>query len=189
MTTRKTASPRKFAGVLRTIILMLIVSAAARFAVQTGPAIAAISETSKDDATEGAPLQDGLLSALQDRERALSQRETALGQRLAAIEEAEAALQEKLAELSAAEEALLSTIAMAETAASTDIAQLTTVYENMKPKEAAALFSEMSPDFAAGFLALMRPDTAAAIMTELDPIDAYAFSVVLAGRNADEASR
>ena len=87
--------------------------------------------------------------------------------------------------LEEAEGILNATIAMAESASQTDVAQLTTVYENMKPKEAAALFEEMSPEFAAGFLGLMRPDVAAAIMTRLAPATAYSFSVVLAGRNAN----
>ena len=85
----------------------------------------------------------------------------------------------------AAEEALAATIAMADEAAATDLDQLTNVYENMKPKEAAALFEEMPPEFAAGFLGMMRPDAAALIMTQLEPEVAYSFSVVLAGRNAN----
>ena len=84
----------------------------------------------------------------------------------------------------AAEAKLASTLALADNAAENDLARMTSVYENMKPKEAAALFEEMSPDFAAGFLGRMRPDAAAAIMAGLSAPTAYTVSVVLAGRNA-----
>ena len=102
-----------------------------------------------------------------------------------ALRSAEQQIEDKLAALQQAEAALSATIARADTAAETDLAQLTTVYENMKPKEAADLFAQMPPRFAAGFLGMMRPDAAALIMTELDPEIAYSFSVVLAGRNAN----
>ena len=59
------------------------------------------------------------------------------------------------------------------------------IHENMKPKDAAALFEEMAPEFAAGFLGRMRPDAAGAVMAGLDPKTAYTISVLLAGRNAD----
>ena len=101
-----------------------------------------------------------------------------------ALQNAEAEIAVQLQALQQAEADLTATIALADSAAETDLAQLTTVYENMKPKEAADLFAEMSPPFAAGFLGMMRPDSAAQIMTELEPEVAYSFSVVLAGRNA-----
>ena len=66
-----------------------------------------------------------------------------------------------------------------------DLAALTSVYENMKPKEAAPLFEAMDPVFAAGFLARMRPEVAAGIMAKLSPDAAYSISVILAGRNAN----
>jgi flagellar motility protein MotE (MotC chaperone) len=91
---------------------------------------------------------------------------------------------QKLEALEDAEARLSGTISRVETGAEDDISRLTAVYENMKPKEAAELFSQMAPDFAAGFLARMRPDAAAAIMAGLTPRAAYAISVVLAGRNA-----
>ena len=75
-------------------------------------------------------------------------------------------------------------LAVAEKAAEGDLSRLTSVYEAMKPKDAAALFEAMEPEFAAGFLGRMRPDAAAGIMTGLSPETAYMISVVLAGRNA-----
>ena len=98
---------------------------------------------------------------------------------------AEAEIAIRLEELRVAEEELSKTLSLAERAAETDVSRLTTVYENMKPRDAAALFSTMSPDFAAGFIGRMNAEAAAAILTGLEPDTAYAISVVLAGRNVD----
>jgi flagellar motility protein MotE (MotC chaperone) len=87
-----------------------------------------------------------------------------------------------------AEARLRGLMTLAEESAEGDLAQLTSVYENMKPKDASLLFERMSPDFAAGFLGRMRPDAAAAIMSGLPPELGYSISVLLAGRNAEAAA-
>jgi flagellar motility protein MotE (MotC chaperone) len=76
-------------------------------------------------------------------------------------------------------------MAQSEVAAEDDLSRLTSVYENMKPKEATEVFARMAPEFAAGFLGRMRPDAAALILSGLDPDKAYSISVLLAGRNAN----
>jgi flagellar motility protein MotE (MotC chaperone) len=126
-----------------------------------------------------------LLAAFQDREERLSLRESQIADRMQAMRVAEATIAERLEALSAAEATLTATLALASSAAQDDLGQLTSVYENMKPKDAAALFEEMTPEFAAGFLGRMRPDAAAAIMAGLEPTTGYSISVVLAGRNAN----
>lgn len=125
------------------------------------------------------------LEALRAREAQITQREADLRSRMQALRVAETAIEEKLAAMQETEQRLRATLAMAETAAEEDIAQLTQVYANMKPREAAALFAQMEPDFAAGFLGRMRPDAAAAILSGMDPQAAYTISVMLAGRNAN----
>ncbi|WP_400085159.1 MotE family protein [Yoonia sp. R78084] len=176
-------------GVLQVITCLLVASAVLRLATEVGPAMAnegtdvSVEEANVPAADTGAT--DSLLSALQARERRMTEREAQLTARMEALRVAEEEIDQKLEQLVAAEARLSATIALADTAAESDLAQLTTVYENMKPREAADLFAQMPPRFAAGFLGLMRPDAAASIMTELDPEIAYSFSVVLAGRNAD----
>jgi flagellar motility protein MotE (MotC chaperone) len=153
----------------------LVSDARAREAEEAAPSRPAVAETDEAGA---------LLTALQAREERLRGAEAALAERRAAQEIMEQALDRKLAELTAAEQALAATIARAETAAEDDISRLTRVYENMKPANAAALFEAMAPDFAAGFLARMRPEAAAGIMAGLTPQAAYSISALLAGRNA-----
>ena len=96
-----------------------------------------------------------------------------------------ARVDQKLAELTEAEERLRATMAQSQAAAEDDIAQLTSVYENMKPKQASEVFARMTPEFAAGFLGRMRADAAAQILASLDPDKAYSISVLLAARNAN----
>ncbi|WP_425092254.1 MotE family protein [Tropicimonas sp. S265A] len=65
-----------------------------------------------------------------------------------------------------------------------DLDRLVSVYEAMKPKDAAGLFETMSPEFAAGFLGRMQPQIAAQVLSGVSPDFAYAVSVLIAGRNA-----
>ena len=126
-----------------------------------------------------------LLEALQAREARVATREQDADLREQTITIAEAAITAKLDELAQAEAELSKTMAIADRAADEDVARLVTLYENMKPKQAAPLFEEMAPEFAAGFLSRMRPDAGAAILAGLDPKAAYSISVLMAGRNAN----
>ncbi|MDE9449702.1 hypothetical protein J3R80_04370 [Aliiroseovarius sp. Z3] len=128
---------------------------------------------------------EAVLAALQAREQKLIENETALDKRLRILSEAETTLEDNVKALVAAENALAATMAATKTAASDDLARLTTLYENMKPKQAIPLFEAMDPEFAVGFLSRMKPSIAAQIMAGLDPQSAYAISVVFAGRNSD----
>ncbi len=179
---------RRGGGTLHIVAGLLLASAVVRLVAEAGPALAdegAVVDEGAELAKEEMVVADDLLTAFKARENRLIEREAQLRDRMQALRVAEVEIQEKLDALIAAEASLSATIALAESASETDLARLTTVYENMKPKEAAALFEEMSPPFAAGFLGMMRPDAAAAIMTLLEPETAYSFSVVLAGRNAN----
>ena len=126
-----------------------------------------------------------LVDALNTREERIRKRESAIEIRMQALSVAEKEIERKMTALAEAEQSLKSTMTLARTAAEDDIARLTDVYANMKPKQAAALFEEMDPEFAAGFLGRMRPNAAAAIMAGMTPQAAYLTSVILAGRNAN----
>ncbi len=128
---------------------------------------------------------DAMLRAFEEREARIEAQELQIAKRLKALNVADQKITERLAELQAAEENLRATLALSSTAAEDDLARLTSVYENMKPKTAAALFEEMAPEFAAGFLGRMRPDAAAAVMAGMTPEKAYSVSAILAGRNAN----
>ncbi len=138
---------------------------------------------------------EALIAALAERDADLDAREAALAERTSAEErrlaerqaqlaQAKDELQAMMAEVEAAEARLDAAIARASGAAEDDLARLTSVYESMKPKDAAALFETMEPAFAAGFLGRMRAEAAAEVMSGMSPERAYAVSAIIAGRNA-----
>ena len=180
-------------GALISLALLFLMSGALR--MLDGAATAA-SGMIKDDPAPRQELseaprgidEDALaaaMSELRERERRLQEAERALADRVRALEIAETTIDQKMNELTEAEQRLRATMSSAQTAADDDVARLTAVYENMKPKEAALVFAQMPPDFAAGFLGRMRPDAAAEIMSGLEPEKAFVISVLLAGRNAN----
>lgn len=198
-------------GSILIIALMLISSAGLRIAPGAGGALAQASQLpttayAPDDQSEGAygvrkeeaghlsPTQvsatadrsemSGLIQALSARETMVAEREKQLELRLRALSVADGEIEKRIAALSETEASLRATLALADQAAEKDLSRLTSVYESMKPKEAAALFEEMEPAFAAGFLGRMTPMAAADVMAGLSPQVAYTISVILAGRNA-----
>lgn len=179
-------------SVLLAIALMLGVSGLLRLGSEAGTAFASGSGRVEPDpaaAADGACTTPDdiavVLAALGARESRVAARESALADRVQALSVAETQVQRNLDALNEAESRLAATMARASTAAEKDLERLTSVYENMKPKEAAPVFAAMDPKFAAGFLGRMRPDVAAAIMAGLEPETAYAISALLAGRNAN----
>ena len=175
-------------GVLSIIAGMLIASGLIRIGNEAEQAFA----TEQDMASvEAAVICDpgsdntALREALQTREERVATREAQLEDRLQAMRVAEAEITERLVQLQDAQVSLADTISVADGAAEEDLSQLTAVYENMKPQDAAILFETMEPDFSAGFVGRMRPEIAAAIMAQLAPETAYAISAILAGRNAN----
>ena len=186
------ARRRRISSVLPVVAGMLIASGLLRVIGGAGDALAegATEMPGTDQPAEQTagciPDEEtgALIEAFRAREARLAEREAALADRTQALNVAESEIDEKIAALQEAEASLSATLALAETAAEDDLARLTTVYENMKAADAAALFSAMDPAFAAGFLGRMSPATAAAVMSSLTPEEAYSISAILAGRNA-----
>ncbi|WP_282078845.1 MotE family protein [Epibacterium ulvae] len=195
--TKKTSANRARSGALFALAALLVGSAVVRIGLEAGPAIArevagmqkpAMADDMQKDAMQKSDMPSSaelqtMLMAFKEREARLVEREAEIQDRMKALEIADQAIDQKLAALEDAEAKLKATVAMADGATEADVDRLTTVYEQMKPKDAAALFEEMDATFAAGFLARMRPDAAAGIMAGLSPEAAYTISVVFAGRN------
>lgn len=176
-------------GTLVILAMLLAFSGAIRLGDGLGIAIA--RATTPENDAHSLPALDcpkppaALAEALSEREARVSAKETALEDRLAALDLADQAIDIRMKALATAEDRLNETLARADGASEADLTRLTDVYQSMKPKDAAALFSAMAPEFAAGFLGRMRPEASAAIMSGMTPEDAYAISVILAGRNAN----
>ena len=183
----KKARTRPAKGVLSIIAGMLIASGLIRIGNEAEQAFATEQEISLAESAACDPNSDNtaLREAIQVREDRVATREAQLEDRLQAMRVAEAEITERLTQLHDAQASLAETISVADGAAEEDLGQLTAVYENMKPQDAAALFETMEPDFSAGFVGRMRPEVAAVIMAQLAPETAYAISAILAGRNAN----
>lgn len=192
-------SIRSGRGTLLFLSVVLIGSVGVRLYSGAGEAIAKeFAELTSEETPEMAVVDpmacmpdeelNGLIQVLRKREAMVSEKELEIEQKMAVVDLARSEIEESFKALELAEERLQSTMALSETAAEDDLSKLTSVYENMKPKDAAALFEAMAPDFAAGFLGRMRADAAADILTGLKPETAYTISVILAGRNASAPS-
>lgn len=190
MTDRTTGRSRK--STLALIGTLLLLSALVRIATEAGQVIAnepampvknEVPEAPRDLASPDNLAE--VLAALKEREARIAAREQDLEMRERTVELAEEEIDRQLERLEAAENSLRDTITLAAQASENDLSQLTDVYANMKPKQAAALFEQMDAKFAAGFLARMPPDSAARVLAGMTPEKAYHVSVELAGRNAD----
>ncbi|WP_439560075.1 MotE family protein [Roseinatronobacter sp.] len=187
--TANAARKRGASSALMVLTALFFVAGLSRLGLGVAEVIAAESANTPANAPapEGTAQADpgDLFQSLRAREARLQQMEERQEQRAQELRQAEADIRAQLAELAQAEERLLQTIALTQSAAEDDVARLTAVYEHMKPQQAAELFTQMDVQFAAGFFARLRPDFAGSVMAALDPVTAYAISAVLAGRNAN----
>lgn len=172
---------------LTLLALTLAASGALRLGFGVGEALARAPDDVQEEAVT--PLDCpappiAVVQALADRETRLTTREAALEDRLAALDLAEAAISTRLQELEAAEAELREVVTLSDGAAEADLSRLTTLYEAMKPADAARLFAAMPPDFAAGFLGRMRPEAAALVLGGMEPETAFTITALIAGRNA-----
>jgi flagellar motility protein MotE (MotC chaperone) len=162
------------------IVVCFFASAALRLSGDGWALAQGVGELAEAAATPA----DTMLAALREREAELDAEERRLAERRQTLNVAETKLQEQLAAFETAQKNLEATLAMADQAAEKDIARMTTVYENMKPEDAAKIFERMDVSFAAGLLARMRPDLAAEVLTGMNADAAYALTLTIASRNA-----
>ena len=186
-----TTAGRRAIGGVGLIVLCFVGSAALRLAAN-GQAFAeelgALADSGAGGGTASATCPstedaESLLSAIREREDELAQESRRLAERSQTLNVAEAKLAEQLAAFETARKNLEATLAVADKAAERDIERMTTVYENMKPAEAAKIFERMDVSFAAGLLARVRPEVAAQVLAAMNADSAYAVTLTIASRN------
>ncbi len=143
----------------------------------------------KIPASRNAGQTDALLAAIKERSEALDARTVRVEDRIRILEIIEKRVEERITELQKNKDALSSLVAFADEAAEQDIALLSKMYEQMKPKKAGEIFNKMDPTFAAGFLTEMNSESAALILTNMSTDKAYETSMIIASRNAAVHSR
>jgi flagellar motility protein MotE (MotC chaperone) len=180
--TRPTARPGAATlGGVGLIVLCFVASAGLRLG-DIGFALA--QETGAERAAVPSAETDALLTAIREREAQLEREAARLAERQQTLNVAEARLAEQLAAVEEARGELEATLALADNAAERDIAQMTAVYERMKPEDAARIFARMELSFAAGLLVRMKPEVAALVLAGMEPDTAYAVTVMIASRHA-----
>lgn len=131
---------------------------------------------------------ESLVQSIIEREKEIEEREALLEARFLELSEAETQIESSLRQLEQSQAELEARMFASNSASENDLENLTSIYEGMKPKDAAVLFESMDPEFAAGFLSRMTPNSASAIFSNLSPLTAYAVSATIAGRNVNAAS-
>ncbi len=185
-----TVRQRADTGALKFVTLCFLAAFVARLSV-SAPAlsdeVSALMDGQTDGATEMLAPQslsneetDLLLAKIREREAQLDAEAQRIEARLKVLEIAQQQYDQQLKALIEAEEALAATMSLADQAASRDIGQLTSVYENMKAKNAAKIFDAMDVNFAAGFLSRMAPQAAAEILSAMNTDAAYSVSLAIA---------
>lgn len=180
---------RRAIGGVGLIVLCFVGSAGLRLA-SNGQAFAeelgALAEAEVADTIASCPTiedAESLLGAIREREDDLAKESLRLAERSQTLNVAEAKLAEQLVAFETAQKNLEATLAVADKAAERDIDRMTTVYENMKPAEAAKIFERMDVAFAAGLLARVRPEVAAQVLASMNADSAYAVTLTIASRN------
>jgi flagellar motility protein MotE (MotC chaperone) len=121
-----------------------------------------------------------LLRAIRERRHQLDTRAATLAERERMLEVIEKRASELMHALEESRDALEATLAKADDEADAQLTRLVTIYESMKPKDAARLFEAMPADVAAGFVRRMREAKSALIMAHLDANHAYAITLSIA---------
>jgi flagellar motility protein MotE (MotC chaperone) len=142
-------------------------------------AVDALSSKNPDNLSSA---EKALLDRLQARRQELDGRAQELDLRENLLRAAEKKIEDQLAELKAVEDR----IAAAETARKSEedakLKDLVIMYENMKPKEAAAIFDVMDMKVLVEVTSKMAPKKAGDVIAKMEPASAERLTVALAKR-------
>jgi flagellar motility protein MotE (MotC chaperone) len=158
-------------------------------AVPPAPAPAAEPEISKSERT--------VLQSLASRRKELDTRAGELDTREQLLAAAERRVEERIAELKEIEARINERIGAEDEANEARIAGLVSMYETMKPKDAARIFERLDMGVLLDVVMRMQPRKMAAVLAAMDPVVAQDLTVELAtgdrlsgiraGESADEA--
>lgn len=121
-----------------------------------------------------------VLESLRLRREALQKAEEELRLRENLLKAAEQRIDAKIAELKTMEERIEASLRKKEEEDNEQIAGLVTMYENMKPKNAAQIFNSLRIDVLLGVAKRMKPRAMAGVLARMDPGVAQRLTVELA---------
>lgn len=125
-----------------------------------------------------------VLENLSQRRAALDARENDIVMRERLLEAAERRVDERIAELSAIQARIEGLLLQRDEEEEAQLQSLVTVYENMRPKDAAAIFERLDQQILVDVASRMREARIAPILAEMQPESAQELTVLLATRLA-----
>ncbi|PHR57696.1 MAG: hypothetical protein COA43_11830 [Robiginitomaculum sp.] len=139
---------------------------------------------SSDNADKEQCVTGDVLKVINAKMAAMKTREEEMARKETAFTAIEMRLKKEIAVIESAKNALNMGIEKRSKLAMSDLKHLTTMYESMKPKQAAKIFDKMDSKFAAGFIREMQSGQAGLILASMDTEQAYEVSLIIASRNA-----
>lgn len=131
---------------------------------------------------------DDVLEALAQRRKALDARQNEVAMREKLLAAAEARIDDKIVELKELKAKIDEVFKTEESKGDAKFKSLVKVYENMKPKDAAAVFEQLDMKVLLELLDRMNERKLAAVLAAMDPARAQAVTVALATENEDRLS-
>lgn len=130
-------------------------------------------------ARKEAPSED-VLSAIAARRKALDARQADLDMREKLLAATEARIEDKIAELKTLKAEIDKVFRTEESRGEEKLMSLVKVYENMKPKDAAAVFEQLDMTVLLDIMERMNERRMAAVLAAMDPARAQDITVALA---------
>jgi flagellar motility protein MotE (MotC chaperone) len=136
---------------------------------------------------DGSPsgAERAILERLQERREELDKRGRELDIRESLIAAAEKRMDGKLAEMKETEQRISAVTQQKDSAQAAQFKGLVTMYENMKPRDAAKIFDRMEPNVLIDIASKIDPRHMADIMAQMTPDTAQRLTVELASKAED----
>lgn len=132
------------------------------------------------DMVEGDKSAETLEARLAERRAALDKREADITMRLALLEAAEKRLDERTAELAALEARVAGLVDEKQAAEDAGFKAIVSMYESMKPKEAAKIFDTLNTTVLVKLVRAMNPRKMSPILAAMSPEPAQKLTISLA---------
>jgi flagellar motility protein MotE (MotC chaperone) len=148
-----------------------------------------ISNNSGSNVTSDlSPAERALLERLGERREELDEREELLRTKESLLEAAEKRIAARIKELEALEASLVGLNEQKETARLEQVQGLVTMYESMKPKDAARIFDRLQMDVLLSVVEQMKPRVMSSILAQMEPENAERLTIAIARKNAAKAA-
>jgi flagellar motility protein MotE (MotC chaperone) len=151
------------------------------------PPTDAVDQLQKSNPENLSSAEKALLDRLQARRQELDGRSQELDMRENLLRAAEKKIEEQLVELKAVEDRIAAAEEARKTEEDAKLKDLVIMYENMKPKQAAAIFDVMEMKVLVEVASKMAPKKAGDVIAKMEPTAAERLTVALARREEAKA--